>query len=970
MKRHIFASLIISFFIFYAHVFPQWNSVRYVPTSHIDIKESFPLAINENEIFLFYVNSTQDSIFSIKTNDNGLNWSSEKFIHLTGKSASQELLHLTAMRTTTGRILLAWSPINDSMRVTHSDDNGLTWSQPDKLSGSSSSPLHSENLSLNQFQSGRIILSFNVTGGFRLVFRTSDDNGESWSEATDLKYGNTSVNQRGIDLNFISINDSSIFGVYSRQVGGRIKFYGLSALETSLERPDTVSIFESAQNISRVRLLKTIDQKLWIVFQALEPTELQDYSQYDIFYINSDDNGTTWSDPQKFTNYLGDDFNHNTVALNNHPIISFSTKRFTNKNLIGLGQIGVTSDNDYPPYILDTWIEQFDQINKTINVRSRIIHDSPGHEFSVVLFDTLNAGQLYDDGKHNDGEANDFIFGNDFILPPISVFDSYRLDVNNIKLPLNNSGTIARVLPLIDIPLDVLVSSNNSLLMTIPYKLKQLITNYSGGLYDGHSFLFTGGFMMSGLDENGIWANHLTYFNDYQAGTVGSSVDDIRNKIYVVRADDPPFGHSWQQWRYAVELGAEFYDGDGDGVYNPVDRNYNGTWDPDEDMPLMIGDETVWFVINDGIPADQRLWDSEPKQIEIAQTLFASNKPGLENIIFIRHKIINKSSSVYDSVYLGFYADADIGSHQNDLFGCDTLLNSGYFYKVDPDPFFYGDNPPSFFTTLLQGPVISSENNSDTATIKFGEHLGTQTVTQAKNINISSHFGIWKAFSIDLNDPNNINAARYNLQGLLKTGLPIDPCNFPLSGVFGGVDCSTINPRFNYSGDPVSQTGWIAIQSWDVRSLLNIGPFKLEPNKPQHIISAYIVGRGEDPLNSITITRNYVMNAIQEYENNFSSMTYVPNPPTNPVVNYKVYQNYPNPFNPVTTIRFEMPDDGVVVIKIYDILGREVETLLNEYRHKNRYEIDFDAEGLASGVYFYQIKVNNFIETKKMMLIR
>ncbi len=58
---------------------------------------------------------------------------------------------------------------------------------------------------------------------------------------------------------------------------------------------------------------------------------------------------------------------------------------------------------------------------------------------------------------------------------------------------------------------------------------------------------------------------------------------------------------SWQEWIFAVEIGAEFYDGDNDGIYNPVDLNSNGEWDPDEDRPDIIGDQVAWCVFNDAV---------------------------------------------------------------------------------------------------------------------------------------------------------------------------------------------------------------------------------------------------------------------------------------------------------------------------------------------------------------------------------
>ena len=202
-----------------------------------------------------------------------------------------------------------------------------------------------------------------------------------------------------------------------------------------------------------------------------------------------------------------------------------------------------------------------------------------------------------------------------------------------------------------------------------------------------------------------------------------------------------------------------------------------------------------------------------------------------------------------------------------------------------------------------------------------------------------------------------------------RGGYLLNPCDTLYGKVFGNVDCNQVNPMYWFSGDPVTREGWLDKLAMDDRKFSSIGPITLEKNKPVEIILALVVGRGTDELNSITVARENVARVIQEYESNFALMTYSPPPPINPVTDYMLYHNYPNPFNPTTTIRYEIPQDGVVTIKIYDILGQEVATLLNEFKKADRYEVEFNAAGLASGVYIYRIKVNDFIESKKMILL-
>jgi hypothetical protein len=94
---------------------------------------------------------------------------------------------------------------------------------------------------------------------------------------------------------------------------------------------------------------------------------------------------------------------------------------------------------------------------------------------------------------------------------------------------------------------------------------------------------------------------------------------------------------------------------------------------------------------------------------------------------------------------------------------------------------------------------------------------------------------------------------------------------------------------------------------------------------------------------------------------------------------FSLHQNYPNPFNPVTKIKFDIPqrhlpllggDREGVLLKIYDLLGREVTTLVNEQLSPGSYSVEWDGTGFASGVYFYSLLTNDFVETKRMVLIK
>jgi hypothetical protein len=87
-------------------------------------------------------------------------------------------------------------------------------------------------------------------------------------------------------------------------------------------------------------------------------------------------------------------------------------------------------------------------------------------------------------------------------------------------------------------------------------------------------------------------------------------------------------------------------------------------------------------------------------------------------------------------------------------------------------------------------------------------------------------------------------------------------------------------------------------------------------------------------------------------------------------VTFSLEQNYPNPFNPSTKISWQSPVSSWQTLKVYDILGNEIATLVDEYRPAGKNEVEFNAENLASGVYIYRIHTEAFTDTKKMVLIR
>ncbi len=474
-------------------------------------------------------------------------------------------------------------------------------------------------------------------------------------------------------------------------------------------------------------------------------------------------------------------------------------------------------------------------------------------KFIAIILAPLLFIAFSSSGDENKGKLN---------KPGDHVGDAYFFNINRLSLPLNSKGILANV-AVGDEP--------------------------EGAFFDGKGFLFSGGFFMSGFSGAVGWSNgnaSASRVEDYLPGTVQGFLNDpndSRFHLYVVNAKDEPFGESWQEWRDAVALGAYFYDGNGDGIYDPIDNNGNGEWDADEDMPDLLGDETVWTVYSDMLDGSLRRYtDQDPVGIEVRQTVWGFATAGdLGNIIFVRYSILNPgeiagvdgSADVQDSVYFGVWADPDLGDFNDDLVGSDTTLNSGYVYNDGADNDF-GFDPPCFLIDFFQGPWEKTGNPDDIAFNFKGPLLGIDTIPGALNLSMTSFVHYIQSHPTQ-GDPDNITQVRNYLTGRNQQGDFVDPCNWAF-GVVAGEDCALIDNRFMYSGDPTANKGWINTAPFDQRQMSNTGPFTLIKGEAVDVVVAYVVGRGISALQSITVAKVIDRAAQFVFSSNFN---FPPSPP-------------------------------------------------------------------------------------------
>ncbi|MCU0373083.1 MAG: S8 family serine peptidase [Ignavibacteria bacterium] len=214
-----------------------------------------------------------------------------------------------------------------------------------------------------------------------------------------------------------------------------------------------------------------------------------------------------------------------------------------------------------------------------------------------------------------------------------------------------------------------------------------------------------------------------------------------------------------------------------------------------------------------------------------------------------------------------------------------------------------------------------------------------------------------------------------NITRLNQTNRLAYTYNTSVSNNYLGIGLMT-NQQINFKPYTSSEilNGFTTQEKWDGLSMgivsdsigpggnaftLAVGPLNLAPNQVETIGFAVI----NAPNVAELITRN---NAAKQKYASVGIKTISSEIPRE----FSLGQNYPNPFNPVTNIQFGLPKNSFVTIKIFDILGREVSVLINEFKEAGMYEINFNASKLSSGMYFYRIEAGSFSGIKRMVLLK
>ena len=481
---------------------------------------------------------------------------------------------------------------------------------------------------------------------------------------------------------------------------------------------------------------------------------------------------------------------------------------------------------------------------------------------------------------------------------------------------------------------------------------------------------FTAGLCISAKITGELRQAMASYSGEYAQGYVngigGPALRDSTFRVYKIKRGDNQYNNpDYAQWGNMVPFGAPY-----------IDVNNNNQYEPGIDTPGIRNAKQVIFVcLTDGFPEEHSIGEgfgggTLPMMAQVQLTAWAYDKQELIDMQFLKWVVINKNSSAWDSTFMGIVVDPDLGYPDDDYIGCDLTRNLGYCYNGDNDDdvsqsnYAYGINPPAFGMDLFKGAVNNSIVPADT--------LGLSSFVYFTNTGSGGPFCE--------TDPNGEPVGAYNmLQGLKKDRTPW------YNRVTG------LRTKFTYPGDPESNTGWTEWKgsitncngdsitssniiywnpSGDRRFILNSGDynFMMTPGDTQNFVLAQLIARGTSNVNSVTklkllsdVAQNLYNTGFEVGVNQISST--VPE-------SFKLHQNYPNPFNPNTKIKMEIAKVGNVKLIVYDILGREVAKLVNEKLKPGTYVVEFDGSNFASGVYFYKMVTSDYVDVRKMLLLK
>lgn len=472
--------------------------------------------------------------------------------------------------------------------------------------------------------------------------------------------------------------------------------------------------------------------------------------------------------------------------------------------------------------------------------------------------------------------------------------------------------------------------------------------------------------------------------NEGNAGVGDTSISNKYDRIWKIdRLDIEQFNYELNLKSFIIPEDFNEWPGNSSGSGNTlapfVDNNNDGIYDiNDGDYPQILGDQMLWWTINDNTHPNQET-GGEPLGIELHNSFFGfkfdNPSSPAEDLInyqtYLKVKIVNRSMVTYDSVFIGIWVDSDIGYPFDDYVGCDVQRNSFYFYNADPydetflDYIGYGNNPPVQTVTILNGPDEDPDGiDNDSDGIVDNERMKMSRFIYYNNSSQGSNPAT--------TDPTEAQDYYNYMTGYWKDGTPL--CYGGNGHHYGGGDINTpCKYMFPGNTDPDGAgTNGIPQEAWDEvteentpndrRGLCSIGPFTMEAGEINEIdiLFAYIPNDGtksgnfnyQPSLDSLITWYNE--NRIPSNYEDVNQLSISDN-------DIPVFSIHPNPAKD----KFQIQSECIIdTIEVFDINGKKVKSI-----SVNNYSSEIPVSNWNEGIYILRISSDNKTYTEKLIIL-
>jgi hypothetical protein len=682
------------------------------------------------------------------------------------------------------------------------------------------------------------------------------------------------------------------------------------SVQQQIEQPDVVALSFSARATGGGMTLAP-DSSLWLVLSMLNPQDL--FPNNDIYYLRSTDEGVTWSEPAKFTEYRGSDILPAVAFTVDTALLAYDSRRSVVENpLPGWIPGGIQPDVSGVWYgIPGTTLDGGPAVPPALLFRGRSFGfdpvQFPADEITGVFYAaddetgvnsvTLNVAvdgvpmgsvPLLDDGAQVDGEAGDGVFGGRIGPFPIGSIAEFHAVVDDVDG--NSAESVPETihaLPVHDV---------GNIAMNIGYGSlgPSLGTGFAPPFYR----------VFSGDPPGLLWPASEAPVSEFVVDPLLDA--GIYNYLYaggfVVGVDSIP----GQPGPFVT----------GQAGYNQTDWALQ--------PPVVLGnDESYQSVVavlhdTDARPPFADNLGTIPLGLEIKQTSYTWAEPERDDFIIVEYDITNRGTvGDIEGMRAALWLDPDIPL---DPFGGndDQLAyepGSRVLYQFDSGT--DCNSPPP--------PLPGTRPWPEPGTIPCPEgYVGLAWLTDGDDQEPSA----WE-LSGELDLLNLWEPMTGGVNPALSSGVPLEPA--------------------------------------DYKFIVATQPFNLPSGETHKEAFGIVMGAGLAEL----IVNTQRMREACELNLNEVCKTTGNEPPDGSIPSaFALHQNYPNPFNPSTVITFDLPIPAHVSLRIFDVLGREVANLASERRTPGRHQLTWDASGVASGVYFYRFETGDFSRTRTLTVIK